>query len=304
MADPHSMTDLPKPLRARLAEAYSPLAPASVATATSGGVAKHLMALSDGNCVECVAMAHRWGLSACLSSQVGCAVRCRFCASGADGYIRNLSPEEIAGQALLLHVAEGAPSRVVLMGMGEPLLNTRAVLEALRLICDGIAFSVPERQVTISTVGVVRGIEALARSGRRARLAVSVHAADPHLRAELIPNQPDDITAVVRAAESYAAIVRRRPTYEYVLLGGVNDRTADALALCRLLPAGAHVNLIPLSAVRGSPFTPSGDAAARRFGEVLRSRGVNVCRRRSVGRGVEAGCGQLRLRSLGHEARG
>ncbi len=296
VADFAAMTDLPQRLRACLGERLGTAAPAITETATARDSTKHLIALHDGESVECVAMRQSWGLSACLSTQVGCPIGCVFCASGCDGLIRNLAPEEIAGQFLALRLLHGPISHAVLMGMGEPLLNATATLEALELLCDGAAFSVPERNVTISTVGVVRGIAALAESGRRVRLAVSVHAADPDLRARLVPRQPDRIADVVAAARAYAEGARRRVTYECVLIRDVNDDADHAVALARLLGAGAHVNLIPVNAGPRDGFSPPGEGAVRRFGKVLADGGVNVSVRRSVGGSVRAACGQLRVR--------
>lgn len=296
VADFAAMTDLPQALRERLCERLGPASPPVLSTFAARDSTKHLVGLHDGESVECVAMEQSWGPSACLSTQVGCPIGCVFCASGRDGVVRGLAAEEIAGQLLALRLRHGPIAHVVLMGMGEPLLNPGGVLPALGLLCDGVAFSVPERNVTLSTIGVVRGIRALAASGRRIRLAVSLHAADPELRARLVPLQPDPVDEVVAAAREYAEAARRRVTFECVLIEGVNDGASDAAALARLLRQGAHVNLIPLNPGARDDLRPPGEAAVRRFGKVLAEAGVNVSVRRSVGGSVEAACGQLRVR--------
>jgi 23S rRNA (adenine2503-C2)-methyltransferase len=291
-----AMTDLPLSLRARLAERLGPIGPPILDERASSDSTKYLVRLGDGESVECVAMRHPWGGSACLSTQVGCAVGCVFCASGAAGVVRNLSAEEIAGQLLAIRLRHEGIGHVVLMGMGEPLLNPEGTIEALRILSDPALFAVPERNLTVSTVGVVRGIERLAASGLRVRLAVSLHSADPRIRSRLIPRQPDDLRDVVAQARDYEAKVRRRVTYECVLLSGVNDRETDAEALTRLLGVGAHVNLIPLNAVAECAGERPSDAAVRLFEKVLRGLGMKVSVRRSRGAEAEAACGQLRLR--------
>ncbi len=295
--DPAAMTNLPGPLRALLAETVLPIGPPIVESHEAEDSTKHLVRLADGECVECVAMAHPWGLAACLSTQVGCAVGCRFCASGAAGIVRNLEPEEIAGQFLAVRLLHGAVGHAVLMGMGEPLLNASHTVEALRMLTDAGLFGLPERNVTVSTVGVVRGIERLAGSGLRVRLAVSVHAADPDLRGLLIARQPDPIDEVVEAARSYERTVRRRVTYECVLADGVNDAPGGARRLAALLGPGAHVNLIPLNPVPGCTWLAPGEGAVRRFEKTLVGEGLIVSIRRSRGAAAEAACGQLRLRA-------
>jgi 23S rRNA (adenine2503-C2)-methyltransferase len=296
VVDVERMTDLPRALRDRLVAYFGALTPLVVESRSAEGALKLLIRLHDDRTIECVGMEHEWGAAACLSTQVGCPVGCVFCASGQSGLERNLEPAEIAGQLQALRTAYPAIHHVVLMGVGEPLLNPRGLLGALTLLTGEHAFGLAERNVTVSTVGAVRGIRQLAESGFRVRLAVSLHAADPVLRGTLIPAQPDDVAAVVAEAQRYAAAVRRRVTYEYVLLRDVNDSPADAAALAALVGGRAHVNLIPANPMPGGPWRPSEPEGARRFEEVLHRYGVNVTLRRSVGRTADAGCGQLRAR--------
>lgn len=291
-----AMTDLPLTLREALAASLGPIGPPVVATSGGNGAIKKLVRLGDGVTVECVLMDHEWGRTACLSTQVGCPIGCVFCASGQSGLVRNLTGEEIAGQLLALAADSPPPGRVVLMGSGEPLLNTGNVLDALGLICDGHAYGVPERNVTLSTVGSVRGIARLGESGRRIRLAVSVHTADPELRRRLIPREIDPLPEVVAAARAYGERARRRLTFECVMLRGVNDGHDQAEHLASLLGAGAHVNLVPYNTVPGGGFLASEGPVLARFEEVLTGRGLNVSVRRSAGRLFDAGCGQLRCR--------
>jgi 23S rRNA (adenine2503-C2)-methyltransferase len=296
VTDPDAMTNLPKDLRPRLPDLLGPLSPPILERSAGEDAEKLLVGIAQGDAVECVAMQRPWGLSACVSSQLGCAVGCRFCASGRSGLERNLAAEEIAGQVMAIAVDRETPRHVVFMGMGEPLLNLDGVLGALALLCDGHAYRIPEKNVTLSTVGWARGIDRLAASGRRVRLALSVHAGDPDLRAELIPHEPDPLPVALEAARRYEEATGRRITYEYALLEGVNDGTDQALGLARVLGAGAHVNLIDVNPVEGAGFVPASRGARRRFEEVLTSRGVNVTARRSVGGSADAACGQLRAR--------
>jgi 23S rRNA (adenine2503-C2)-methyltransferase len=297
VVDLASMTDLPAALRRGLAERLGPIGPTVAECHEAGDSTKYLVGLHDGESVECVAMAHPWGLAACLSSQVGCAVGCVFCASGAAGVVRNLEAAEITGQFLAVRLRHGTVGHAVLMGMGEPLLNPSGTLDALRQLTDPALFALPERNVTVSTVGVVRGIARLAESGLRVRLAVSVHAGDPELRAELVPHQPDPLADVLAAARAYEQHTRRRVTYECVLVSGVNDSDGCARTLARALGAGAHVNLIALNAVPGCTWAAPGEGSLRRFEKVLAGCGLKVSIRRSRGATAEAACGQLRLRA-------
>ncbi len=291
-----AMTSLPRDLRDELPSRLGPLAPQVVERCGGVEAEKLLVRVAGGQAVECVALMRPWGLSVCVSSQLGCPVGCRFCASGQYGLRRDLEGEEIAGQVLAVARERGVPRRIVFMGMGEPLLNLKGVLDSLVLLCDGHAYRVPERSITVSTVGWAKGIDRLAGSGRRVRLAVSVHAVDPCLRAELIPGQPDPLPEVLAAAKRYEEVSGRRVTYEYALIAGVNDRPEHAAGLADMLGQGAHVNLIGLNPVDGAAYAAPRQGRLRRFMQVLAARGMNVTARRSAGGGVDAACGQLRSR--------
>jgi len=291
------MSNLPKTLRARLAEAYGGDGPVVLERAKAKDAAKLLLRLSDGRTVESVRMGRPWGDAGCVSSQVGCPVGCTFCASGRDGLDRNLSAGEIVAQVSALR-AEGPPvRRIVLMGMGEPLLNLSAVLAAVRILCDKRGFGIPERSVTLSTIGLVSGLRALAESGLRIRLTLSLHATDDGSRRELGPEWLDPLGEVLAAAAAYAESAGRRLTLAHVLLRGVNDSREDAERLAAMARSvGALVNVIPFNEVLGVPFERPSASRIEGFLAVLAEVGVRASVRRSVGRGAEAACGQLRSR--------
>ncbi len=294
------MTDLPAELRARLDErlAFSTLALQSQAESRDGTV-KALFATSDGRPLEAVLMRYRDGRrSLCLSSQSGCPLTCRFCATGAMKFARNLTSSEILDQALHFRRIE-AVDHCVFMGMGEPMLNLDAVLAACERLPD---LGITHRRTTISTVGWIPGIERLVESELPVRLALSLHAADEALRSELMPvNERYPLTDVIEACRAFYARRRRRVFVEYVMLAGVNDRYEQALALARLLRTPAErdaaksifkVNLIPFNP-SGSEFSGSSRESIAAFRHALETRGVPVTVRLTRGRDIDAACGQL-----------
>lgn len=306
------MTNLPRPLRERLAERFPFRLPEVLATRVSpdGLARKDLLQLPDGETVEAVLMRYERRRTACISTQVGCPVGCVFCATGQAGFRRNLSAGEIVAQALhfaRVLRAEGAPpdrplSNVVLMGMGEPLLNYPATMEAIRRLTDPQGFRLGQRHITLSTVGVIPEIDRLAgESGPQGgplqiTLAVSLHAATDDLRNRLVPlNRRYGLDALFAACRRYFARTGRRISFEWVLIAGVNDSPAQAEALARRLEGLiAHVNLIPLNptpAYEGSP--PSREAIAA-FTAVLKRHGIPFTVRLRRGIEIQAGCGQLR----------
>ncbi len=299
------MTDLPEALRAALSREVRPLATEVAERRVSrDGTVKLLVRLEDGETVETVVIPEGDRVTACVSTEVGCPVRCAFCASGLGGLRRPLRPHEVVEQ--VLHAREaareeghaGGITNLVLMGMGEPLLNYEATVEALRAIRDPGGIRLGARRITLSTVGIVEGIERLAREGHPINLAVSLHAPDDETRTRLIPlNRRYGVARVVEAARAYAAATRRDVTFEYVLLGGVNDSDEAAARLADLV-AGAHlnVNLIPWNRVEGIPFESPAPGRVEAFRETLRVRGVVVHVRRRRGDDIDAACGQLRLR--------
>jgi len=295
-----AMSDLPKGLREPLAESFRIWSSSIAAHQQSAdGTEKLLLELADGQRVECVLLRDGPRRTVCISSQVGCAMGCVFCASGIDGVVRNLSSGEIVEQmlrlALLLPAGERL-SHVVVMGMGEPLANLDRLLPALTVARDPAGFGISQRRITISTVGLPQAIDRLAAADAGYNLAVSLHAADDELRTRLVPvNKAIGLEAVLAAADRYWEASGRRLTYEYVLLGGVNDSSADAAKLAALLRGRpALVNVIPYNTVAGMPWQEPSRRALERFLEVLSAAGVNVQVRRRKGSTIAAACGQLR----------
>jgi 23S rRNA (adenine2503-C2)-methyltransferase len=297
------MSDLPKALRHRLDDEWTVFGTrAAYHDVAPDGTDKLVVACRDGRRIECVLMAEGPRRTVCISTQVGCGMGCVFCASGLKGVERNLTSDEILEQVLHLRnllPAEETISHVVVMGMGESLANLDNLARALDRLCsaeEGLGIS--QRRVTISTVGLPEKILKLAAMDRQYHLAVSLHAPTEDLRNSLVPvNEAIGLTAVMAAADAYFEKTGRQVTYEYVLLGGVNDRTADAQALGRLLMARrSHVNLIPYNSVAGLSFARPEPEAVDRFVAILRNRGVSVTVRKTKGRAIDAACGQLRRR--------
>jgi 23S rRNA (adenine2503-C2)-methyltransferase len=301
------MTDLPRDLRAQL-DADFRIWTTSVAVhqRADDGTEKLLLALADGQRIECVLL-REGGLAGgegdrrtvCISSQVGCAMGCVFCASGIDGVVRNLTTGEIVEQllrlALLLPKGERL-SHIVVMGMGEPLANLDRLLPALAEAQDSEGLGISQRRITISTVGLPQAMDRLCAANPGYHLAVSLHAADDDLRTRLVPvNRAIGLADVMAAADRYWATSGRRLTFEYVLLGGVNDSPEHAARLTQLLGGrAALVNVIPYNAVAGMPWKEPTASARERFLDVLRTAGVNVQVRRRKGARIDAACGQLR----------
>jgi 23S rRNA (adenine2503-C2)-methyltransferase len=296
------MSDLPRRLRERLSAEWVIFTTAVARHEVSpDGTDKLVLRCGDGNLIECVLMREGIRRTVCLSTQVGCGMGCVFCASGLKGLIRNLTRGEILEQVLRLSrlLPEGERvSHVVVMGMGESLANLENLIPALDWICSPRGLGLSQRRVTISTVGLPEKIRKLAELNRSYHLAVSLHAATEALRDELVPiNEKVGLTAVLEAADAYFERTGRQVTYEYTLLGGVNDRAEDAAALGRLLrKRRAHVNLIPYNPVEGLAFERPSEAAIARFVERLRGDGVSVTGRKTKGRPIDAACGQLRRR--------
>jgi 23S rRNA (adenine2503-C2)-methyltransferase len=298
-------TDLPRRLREQLDDAL-PLAlrPVVDATSADGATRKWLWACAnDGAQVETVLMEYPDRATVCVSSQAGCAMGCTFCATGQEGFERHLDEGEIVEQVLrAAHASSRRVSNVVYMGMGEPLANYDAVWASVERLHAALGLSA--RHLTVSTVGVVPGMRRLARERLPVTLAVSLHAPDDRLRSTLVPlNRTYPLTEVLDAAAEVAASRGRRVTFEYALIGGVNDRPEHAAALARLLAGaglrgGAHVNVIPLNPTAGFAGRAPTALAARAFAARLRSGGVQATVRRNRGVDIDAACGQLRAREL------
>ena len=298
-----SMTDLGKALRARLDTVAEIRAPEVVADRVSeDGTRKWLFRIDGDNCVETVYIPDGSRGTLCVSSQIGCALSCTFCATAQQGFNRNLSSAEIVGQLwaasrILEDSGHTGPdiTNVVFMGMGEPLLNLDNVVPALELMLDDLGFGLARKRVTVSTAGVVPGIRALARRCP-ASLAVSLHAPDDSLRDVLVPiNRKYPIDLLLAACREFAdARPRQKITFEYVMLDEVNDTPEHARRLARRLDdVPAKVNLIPFNAFPGTRYRRSRDAAIERFRDLLLAAGVMTITRKTRGDDIEAACGQL-----------
>ncbi|MFM7207202.1 MAG: 23S rRNA (adenine(2503)-C(2))-methyltransferase RlmN [Planctomycetaceae bacterium] len=294
------MTDLPRDLRDDLAAEFRIWTTTiAIHQRADDGTEKLLLELADGQRIECVLLRDGDRRTVCISSQVGCAMGCVFCASGIDGVVRNLTTGEIVEQLLRLAAllpADERLSHIVVMGMGEPLANLDRLLPALAEAQDPEGLGISQRRITISTVGLPAAIDRLAAADPGYHLAVSLHAADDELRTRLVPvNKSIGLADVMAAADRYWETSGRRLTFEYVLLGGVNDAAEQAAALARLLGRrAALLNVIPYNAVAGMPWKEPTQAARERFLDVLRAAGVNVQVRRRKGARIDAACGQLR----------
>jgi 23S rRNA (adenine2503-C2)-methyltransferase len=294
------MTELPARVRVALHEHFSIQSLAlSAQQQSKDGTEKFLFRLDDGQLIETVAIPEDDRLTLCVSSQAGCALQCRFCATGAMGFQRNLRPSEIAGQVRALRMLSPArvATNIVFMGMGEPMMNWSAVDVTLSLLNDPRALGIGARHITISTVGVLPGIVALGERPEQFRLAISIHAPTDALRGSLMPvNVKYPLSEVIAAAATFD----RRVTFEYVLLGGVNDQTEHASQLAALArECRAFVNLIPLHPGGSMGFHPSPPPTTAAFARLLRARGVETAVRRSRGLDISAACGQLRTERLG-----
>jgi len=293
------MTDLSQPLRARLAESMTIATPVLEAKQTSAdGTTKFLLGLEDGRHVEAVYIPDTPAQTFCISTQVGCAMGCAFCLTGKMGLVRNLSAGEIVGQVrVLAHETglAGSPFNIVLMGMGEPLHNYDATMKALRIMADETGLAVHPRRVTLSTVGLVPAIEKLAAEPQMPNLAISLHATTDEQRSRIVPiNKKYSLRQLMDACRRFPLAKRRRITFEYVLLNGVNDTPEDARRLARLVSGlKAKVNLLPLNEAPGIPFTRPSDERVNAFAKILADRDITVSVRKSRGRDIRAACGQL-----------
>lgn len=297
----NDMSNLPKDVREDLTANYS-ITKSAVERVSrdSDTTSKLLVAYPDGCMVEAVLMNYREWSTACLSTQVGCAMACAFCASGPLGRQRNLTAEEMVEQlwhCAALSAREGLPLRnIVLMGVGEPLANLKNVVEFIRLANDPQLFDIGQRRITLSTVGLVPAINLLAREDLAITLAISLHAPSDQLRNTLIPiNRQNPLKDLLAACRSYTDVTGRRVTYEYLLLAGINDAPEHARQLAALLKGhNCLVNLIPYNPVEGLNFKPSRQMG--QFKKILEELKINVTVRRSLGSGIDAACGQLRRR--------
>lgn len=290
------MTDLPAPFRELLAQHFVlPRLPLEAEQRSNDGTRKFLFRLHDGQAIETVAIPDGDRMTFCISSQAGCALQCSFCATGAMGFARNLAVHEIAGQVRELALLDPPvrATNIVFMGMGEPLMNWKAVDHVLTILNDAKGFGIGARHITVSTVGVLPGIVALGQRKEQFRLALSIHAPSDELRQTLMPvNTKYPLAEVIDAAAAFD----RRVTFEYVMLGGVNDQPQHADQLAALARrCKAFVNLIPLHPGGAMGFTPTSPEAIAKFARRIRNGGVEVAIRKSRGMDIAAACGQLRV---------
>ncbi len=293
------MTDLPKALRELLEERY-PLNPPQVVRrqeSKKDGTVKYLWKLSDGNCVETVLMRYHYGNTVCISTEVGCAMGCAFCASTLGGLVRRLEPHEMLEQVLFTQIDSGLPiSHIVLMGIGEPLDNFQNVLRFLELVNDPMGMNISMRHISLSTCGLVPRILELAEHKLQLTLSVSLHAPSDEIRDTIMPvNRAYPTEQLLEACRTYYEKTGRRISFEYAMIRDVNDTPAAAkLLLKRLKGLPAHMNLIPLNHVEESPLKPSTREAVLRFQKLLEEGGVPATVRRTLGGDIDASCGQLR----------
>ncbi len=301
------MTNLSKSLREKLKERCFITAPVVARKQESrlDGTIKYLWELSDGNCIETVLMQYHHGNTVCISSQVGCRMGCAFCASTIAGKVRDLRPSEMLDQVMFTQLDSGRTvSNIVLMGIGEPLDNMANVLRFLELVNHPDGMNIGMRHISLSTCGVVPGIDALAEQQLQLTLSVSLHAPDSETRSRIMPvNRAYDVELLFDACHRYFEKTGRRISFEYAMIDGVNDNDwqADLIAK-KLRGMPGHVNLIPLNDVVESPYKPSRRVAA--FQKRLESHGITATVRRSLGGDIDASCGQLRRKAMEEKERG
>ena len=302
-----AMTDQPKALLAKLEEGYTIAAPVIVRRQQSkDGTVKYLFALADGNCIETVVMRYRYGVTACVSSQVGCRMGCRFCASTQAGRVRNLEAGEIAGQIYAAQKDIGERiSHIVLMGIGEPLDNFDNVMDFLTIISCPDGVNIGMRNISLSTCGIVPMIDKLAEKKLQLTLSISLHAPNDAMRSQMMPvNDAYPVAQLIAACRRYQQTTGRRVSFEYSMVRGVNDSPATAKELAALIRGmGAHVNLIPINPVDGSPYSATDAENVKRFQTLLTDLGVNATVRRRLGSDISAACGQLRREEAAREGR-
>ncbi len=301
ITDFDEMTNIPKSLREKLSENFiiSSMKIEKRFVSSLDETRRYLLKLVDGNYIESVLMKYHHGYSLCISSQVGCAMSCRFCASTKNGKVRNLTSGEIVDQVLTVQRDLGERiSNIVLMGVGEPLDNFENVTAFIENINNPLGLNIGQRHITLSTCGIVDKIYRLADMKPQITLAVSLHAANDKARSEIMPiNKRYCIAELLKACGYYAEKTGRRLTFEYTLISGVNDFQKDARDLSLLLKGLlCHVNLIPVNSVEGTGFSPAKDKNIQEFLRILNSNGIPATVRRELGSDISAACGQLRSR--------
>lgn len=291
------MSNLSKELRAKLEEHYYIFRSSVVDQKNMSDSTKLLMTLEDNNLIETVLLRYKYGYTMCVSSQVGCKMGCGFCASTANGFVRNLNPGEMVEQIMLMERQKNIHvSRIVIMGSGEPLDNYDNVMRFIRIINDKNGLNIGARHITISTCGIVPGIYKLSDEKLQVTLAVSLHAATDEKRLSIMPvNKVYPIKDIISAVKYYTEHTNRRVTFEYSMIKGFNDSERDAKELAYLIRGIlCNVNLIPINKVEEKGFLSSSPENIMRFKDTLEDLGVNVTVRRSLGEDIDAACGQLR----------
>lgn len=299
---PEEMKNLPKEIRKFLKEQWMGVEEEARFTSQLDGTNKFLFRLQDDNLIESVWMPYKHGNSVCISSQVGCRMGCKFCASTIDGVVRNLTPSEMLDQVYAMQMLMGERiSNIVVMGSGEPLDNYQNLIRFLKLISDEKGLHISQRNITVSSCGLVPEIRRLAEEGLQITFALSLHATTDEERQELMPiARKYHLTEVLEACQYYFKMTGRRVTYEYSLVQGVNDTTAHAKRLAELLKkqAPCHVNLIPVNPIKERNFQRATDKTIQNFKYVLENNQINVTIRRGMGSDIDAACGQLRRNYL------
>ena len=301
--DYEEMTNLSKDFREKLQESCRlvSLNPLEVQTSKIDGTQKYLFALEDGNVVESVLMKYKHGNSVCISSQVGCKMGCRFCASAIGGWTRNLRPSEMLDQIYKIQrLSKERVSNVVVMGTGEPLDNYENLLRFIYMLSDENGLNISQRNITVSTCGIVPRMYDLAEEKLQITLAISLHASSQEKRQELMPiANKYSIEEVLEACRNYFDKTGRRLTFEYSLVGGKNDSQEDADRLAHLIGnLNCHVNLIPVNPIKERDFVQSDKKVIEKFQNKLEKYQINVTIRREMGRDIDGACGQLRKRYI------
>lgn len=293
------MTDLSLALRQQLDDAYYITAPeiANKQVSQRDGTVKYLWKLRDGNCVESVLMQYHHGNTICISSEVGCPMGCKFCASTLGGLVRRLEPSEMLDQVLFTQLDSGLPiSNIVLMGIGEPLDNFDNVMTFLELVNDPMGLNIGMRHISLSTCGIVPKIMELAQKKLQLTLSVSLHSPDDESRSAIMPvNNAYPVDVLLDACRKYFEITGRRVSFEYTMIDGVSDKPEQAELLAKKLRGmAAHVNMIPLNSVEETGLKTSSRAAVLKFQSILEKHGITATVRRTLGSDIDASCGQLR----------